>query len=410
MLAILSAPGSRGDVNPMIAIGRELRSRGHDVVISLAEPYAELAEQADLEPVSLLSREHFAQVLSDPAVWRPLRGLHRVVQTVAKTFLQPHHELIARRHRPGETVLVSHPLDFASRVFRDHCDLPLIDVHLAPMLLRTPTEPPRLTPWGIEPPIIKRLFRFGYWVGDRMVLDPMLASAVNRLRRDNGLSPVKRLMNDWWLSPDRVIALYPEWFAPATVGHVPQLMHAGFPLDDASNATDDEPIRSWAMSAAPIVFTAGTANHHTRGFFEKAVQTCVALDRPGLLLSTHRENFPPGLPDNVKSCHYAALSTLLPHCAMIVHHGGIGTTSQAFATGTTQLIRPMAFDQFDNATRVTRLGCGTWLRKDRDLTETIRHYLDDRSTQESVDAIARRFQGLRPTAEIVADEIESSLA
>jgi UDP:flavonoid glycosyltransferase YjiC (YdhE family) len=52
---------------------------------------------------------------------------------------------------------------------------------------------------------------------------------------------------------------------------------------------------------------------------------------------------------------------VLPRCTAIVHHGGIGTTSQALATGTPQLIMPMAHDQPDNAQRVARLGAGSYL-------------------------------------------------
>lgn len=40
----------------------------------------------------------------------------------------------------------------------------------------------------------------------------------------------------------------------------------------------------------------------------------------------------------------------------MVHHGGIGTLSQAFAAGVPQLIMPMAHDQFDNAARAIKLG------------------------------------------------------
>ena len=50
------------------------------------------------------------------------------------------------------------------------------------------------------------------------------------------------------------------------------------------------------------------------------------------------------------------MSRLLPHCAAIVHHGGVGTTAQGFAAGIPQLIMPMAFDQPDNAARAIRLG------------------------------------------------------
>jgi len=45
-----------------------------------------------------------------------------------------------------------------------------------------------------------------------------------------------------------------------------------------------------------------------------------------------------------------------------VHHGGIGTASQAFAAGIPQLITPFAHDQFDNAAHVERLGCGVQMR------------------------------------------------
>jgi UDP:flavonoid glycosyltransferase YjiC (YdhE family) len=60
---------------------------------------------------------------------------------------------------------------------------------------------------------------------------------------------------------------------------------------------------------------------------------------------------------------------LFPHCAAVVHHGGVGTVAKALATGTPQLILPRAFDQMDNAARVKRLGAGDWL-KSKQLTGT----------------------------------------
>ncbi len=60
--AILSAPGSRGDVNPMIAIGKRLRQLGYDVVISLAEPYAEIAAAAGLEVEPVVDRQRFSRI------------------------------------------------------------------------------------------------------------------------------------------------------------------------------------------------------------------------------------------------------------------------------------------------------------------------------------------------------------
>ena len=62
----------------------------------------------------------------------------------------------------------------------------------------------------------------------------------------------------------------------------------------------------------------------------------------------------------------------------VVHHGGIGTTAQALATGTPQLILPLGFDQKDNAVRVKRLGAGDWLshrrRDGASIAKAWRHY------------------------------------
>jgi UDP:flavonoid glycosyltransferase YjiC (YdhE family) len=237
-----------------------------------------------------------------------------------------------------------------------------------------------------------------YWLADRFVLDPIFAGPVNRLRAEHSLPPVKRLLNEWWLSPDRIIAMYPRWFAPATEMFFPRLVHAGFPLEDLDERTEIEP-----TDRRPIVFTAGTANHHGKRFFERAADACSQLNHPGILLSTHNENFPESLPKLVSTHNYVSLRSLLPACGAIVHHGGIGTTSQALAAATPQIIRPMAFDQFDNATRVAALGCGIWLRHDRNLIAALSACLAGKHDEGCRQAAARIE--VTPAAKIAADEI-----
>ena len=366
MRAILSAPGSRGDVNPMIAIGRRLLEDGHEVVISLAEPYAEVAEQAGLQVESLIGRDKFTEMLGDPNVWKPIRGPLQVFRSVVSEFLERHQKVIHRYHVPGETVLVSHPLDLASRVFRDaHPETPLASVHLQPVILRTLQDPPRLSGWWFEFSRPQCLMSATYWLIDTLAVDPMIRGSINRMRSSYGLKAIRRPLNQWWHSPDRILAMYPEWFAPATASFAPRLMHCGFPLQDHC-LNDFSPPQD-----QPIVFTSGTAHHHCRAFFQMAVNACRELNRPGLLLSTFPENFPPDLPETVRPLSYVSFSQLLPHCSAIVHHGGIGTTSQALAAGIPQLIRPLAFDQFDNASRVEKIGRGRWLRSDRNLVNDL---------------------------------------
>lgn len=411
-LAILSAPGSRGDVNPMVAIGKALKSRGYDVAISLAEPYAAAAESAGLEPHSLIDQKAFDEVLSDPNVWKLIRGMRKVVRGIAADYLQPHFDLIRKLHRPGRTVLVSHPLDFASRVHRAiDPSTPLVDVHLAPVMLRTRQDPAHLTPWRFEPTRHPLTFRMSYWMGDAMILDRILGPSINRVLAEHGREKVRRVMNRWWLSPDRVLLMYPDWFAPATKGFLPQIRHVGFPLDDGAGNSFAPPTDS------PIVFTGGTANVHTRKFFERAADACKTLGRSGILLSSHAECVPDSLPTGVRAVGYVPLGRLLPHCSAIVHHGGIGTTSQSLRAGKVQVVRPMAFDQFDNANRVCRLGCGVHLKRDGDLIRSLRRVLGSTDMSEAAGAIAERLVGdvavesvAESAAERAADQVDAVMA
>ena len=373
MRAILSAPGSRGDVNPMIAIGRQLKKIGFEVVISVAEPYAALARQAGLSVESVISTERFSEAIGNANVWRPIQGPLQIFHVMVRDFLESHERVIQRHMIPGQTVLVAHPLDLVSRVIREaNPSVPLVGVHLQPVILRTFRQPPRLSPWWFEPRGPQWLIKACYACIDLGVIDALLRNAINRIRRRHGLTHrVRRIMDRWWLSPDATMALYPERFAPGTVGFAPGLVHCGFPLEDISGKEFETPANR------PIVFTSGTAHRHCRKFFELAVQVCGQLERPGLLLSSYPENFPTQLPTGMESRDYFSLRRLLPHCSAIVHHGGVGTTSQALAAGIPQVIRPLAFDQFDNAERIERLGCGRWLKRDAQLLGTLQEILPD---------------------------------
>jgi rhamnosyltransferase subunit B len=82
-------------------------------------------------------------------------------------------------------------------------------------------------------------------------------------------------------------------------------------------------------------------------------------------------------------CSYAPYSTLFPRAAVVIHHGGVGTTAQALRSGRPQLIAPYLVDQPDNAARVQRLGCGIALPLGKYRTQRVaaelQHLLADKS-------------------------------
>src|SRR6185295_12492284 len=82
-------------------------------------------------------------------------------------------------------------------------------------------------------------------------------------------------------------------------------------------------------------------------------------------------------------CGFAPFQKLFPHCAAVVHHGGIGTVANAMAAGVPQLIHPQCFDQIDNGMRVKRLGAGDCLRVKRSSGKKIAAALAGLMTEET---------------------------
>jgi rhamnosyltransferase subunit B len=60
----------------------------------------------------------------------------------------------------------------------------------------------------------------------------------------------------------------------------------------------------------------------------------------------------------VKTFGYLPFGDVLPHAAMLVYHGGIGTLAQTVKAGIPHLVVPGGHDQFDNGWRVEQLGLG----------------------------------------------------
>ena len=186
----------------------------------------------------------------------------------------------------------------------------------------------------------------------------LIIPSISAVREEAGLPPLQQ--GNWtWESPDRIIGLFPEWFAPRQPDWPSQTRLTGFPMFDqrASAPLDPELERFLDGGEAPIVFTPGSGMWNGTSFFAESVRLCSKVGRRGLFLSVHADHIPSDLPSQIRHVSYAPFSQLLPRCAAIVHHGGIGTSAQAMAAGIPQLVTPFfAHDQFDNAARLRELG------------------------------------------------------
>jgi rhamnosyltransferase subunit B len=363
MHAVLTSLGTDGDVLPYVGLGRMLRARGHRVTLVTSEGYAELAAAHGLEFQSLLSRAETTEIFGHPEFWHPLKGPFIAARGGMRNF-QRQYELLAGLcdGGSGAAVLVASPGVLAARLVQEARQMPMVSILLQPWMAFSRYAPPvmptgmTLPAWAPRPVstlYLRTIDAIGY---------ALLGKPLNALRIRLRLPRVYRPFR-WWFSPQRIIGMYPAWYGPLQPDAPPQLCLAGFPPFDGTTEPDLPPALAdyCAGPGTPIAFTFGTGMAHGQAIFEACAEACDRLGRRGLFITRHAGQLPNPLPSFIRHVSYASFRLLFPACAAVVHHGGIGTTAAALAAGAPQLVLPLAFDQFDNAVRVKRLGRGDWL-------------------------------------------------
>jgi UDP:flavonoid glycosyltransferase YjiC (YdhE family) len=360
MHVILIPIGSSGDVHPFIGLGLALRERGHQVTLITSAYFEPLAQRHGLELVPLGTREDFEAVLLHPDAWHPRRSFALVAEWGMLRPLRPLYDIIAERYRPGQTVIVAGSLALAARIAQEKLGVPLATVHLQPLVFRSAIRPPVMAGLYLRSWMPHWYLRSIYWAADKFIIDPIIAPDVNTFRAELGLRPLRRLFHHWIHSPQLVLGLFPEWYGAIESDWPPNTRLTGFPLYDEGDveSLSAELEEFLDHEKPPVVFTPGSAMRQGQAFFAAAVQACRLSGLRGLLLTRFKEQIPADLPPHVRHFFYAPFGRLLPRCAAIVHHGGIGTTAQGLAAGIPQLVMPMAHDQPDNVDRLMRLGVG----------------------------------------------------
>jgi UDP:flavonoid glycosyltransferase YjiC (YdhE family) len=355
MRFVLTALGSYGDVHPMIGLGRGLAARGHEVKVVTNPHFADLVRDAGLRFVGVGTTEDYDALTGIPDLWKPRQGLDIVMRQGALGVLDELYDVVTRLYRPGETVIGAHGLDLASRVAAESLGAPVASIVYAPMALWSDAAPPRM-PFGFNSPrwVARAQFRLGEWVmTERLIRKPLDA-----LRMRVGLPPLNGRYFDWYYGVAPPVALFPEWFAPDPGDWPTGTVTTGFPLWDGGDERplSDDLERFLDAGEPPIAFTPGSAHRHARQFFSAAADACRCLGKRGVLLSKYDDHLPKSFESWLIAPGFQPLSRLLPRCAAIVHHGGIGTSAQGLAAGVPQLVQPMGFDQHDDARRLVRLG------------------------------------------------------
>ncbi len=354
--------GTHGDVLPFIRLGDHLKRCGHRVTLATNGPFRKLSLMRDLEFDCIYEEGLFEAGMNTPHLWHPVRSFTVLMRDLAFKAIEPLYHRVSQERFNSDTVVVSGPLSLGARLACEQWGIPHIILCLQPAVIRSIHATPRISgmPWISGMP--RRIRILMARIMDAYV-DRLTVPELRRFRAAAGMDRSMGHFLEWWIASVPVLALFPSWYARRQTDWPENIEQLDFPLESESLARiPDDVVRKFLdQGSAPVVFTWGTGMRHSLKFHQEALAICRRtgvrgiIVTPGMVRETE-EN------EGILQTGFIDFQGLLPKCRAIVHHGGIGTTAEAFRAGIPQLVVPMAFDQPDNAERIRRAGTGDILK------------------------------------------------
>ena len=347
MRILIPTIGSRGDVQPFIALAQGLERAGHAVTLMTHPHMHALVKSygvtfATLGPNIDLAQEAAAIRARSSNAWL---GLIRAMRLSFDVLENSHADIQAAC---WDVDLVIVPVQSAAgKNEADLAGVPHVSVSFMP--------------WGLpykDPvrPFLKRVF---YAAMDRAI-GAITTRPLNRARSRFGLSPVgpegftSKLLN--------LVPISPSVYPPNPLWDARHRVVGYWFVEETSPWEPPMDLQTFLESGPPpIVVSLGAMSYGgdetlaTATLFVDAIQAAgVRAIIQGWDYALSKMELPPSILAEGAVPH----SWLLPHTAGLVHHGGFGTTAAGIRTGTPQLVIPHMVDQFYWGKRVEELGVG----------------------------------------------------
>ncbi|ORW26762.1 glycosyl transferase family 1 [Mycobacterium paraense] len=363
MKFVLASWGSRGDVEPNLAVGRELALRGHDVCMAVPPDLVGFAEAAGVAAVgfgpesrSILDshREFWTCFFSRP--WR-IRDLMRARGAIGGPLLQGWREMSTTlRSLADGADLICTGINFedAAANVAEYYDIPLATLHYFP--LRPNGQTLRFLPARLRRSAVAA-FWWVSWRGMKKVEDAQRLDL--GLPQATGSAP-RRITERGSLE----IQAYDEACFPGLAAEWAQWdaqrpFVGTLTLEMPTDA--DHGVASWiAAGTPPIFFGFGSIPVESPAdTIAMIAAACAHLGERALVGAggTDYSDVPPF--DHVKVVGTMNYATVFPACRAVVHHGGSGTTPVAMRAGVPQVILFWDLVHAVYGAAVKRLGVGT---------------------------------------------------
>ncbi|KAI8820297.1 uncharacterized protein EV422DRAFT_532330 [Fimicolochytrium jonesii] len=392
MNIVIQIVGSRGDVQPFLALAKELQIYGHRVRIATHETFRAWIRRNEVE---------FYPIGGDPAVLMAFmvenKGLIPSYASIAKGDIGSKRKMIREILRGSwkscveadeetgqpfrASVIIANPPSFGHIHCAEKLSIPLHMSFTMPWV-RTISFPHPLTNIEHSKTVHKLVNKMSYGVVDTLTWLGV-GDVINEFRRDvlglkrmgvqQGTETVEYMEVPWtfcW-SPSLI---------PKPVDWGPNIAISGFYfLDQANNYTPPPDLSTFLnLSPAPIYIGFGSITGQDPGKFTSTILQAVQQAGVRAIISKGWMNMGggesgaksgiPDLGDKVLFIGDCPHDWLFQHVAAVVHHGGAGTLSAGLRCGKPTVVVPFFGDQFFWGAMVYRMKAGPLPVPAKDLT------------------------------------------
>ncbi len=349
MRVLLSTIGSRGDVQPLVALALQLKALGQEVRLCVPPDFRDWIESLGM-PVTPIGPELRSTGKASLSAALPTAEQRRqmVEATVAAQF-----EKITPAAQGCDAIVGATALQIAAPSVAEQMGIPYVFAAYCPAVLPSSHHaPPVLGMLGDAPAPTDYA---ELWARDGERFNTLFGAALNSHRASLGLSPVSDVRSHIftsqpWLAADGTLGPWPDPADEAVVQTGAWILPDERPLSPELEAFLD-------AGEPPVYFGFGSIRAP-----EDLSQVVIKSARElGLRAIVSRGWADLSLVDNDPDCLSIGevnQQVLFKRVAAVVHHGGAGTTTAAARAGAPQVVIPQMYDQHYWAQRVHELGIG----------------------------------------------------
>ncbi|MCB0167660.1 MAG: glycosyltransferase family 1 protein [Anaerolineae bacterium] len=352
MRVLLSTIGSRGDVQPLVALALQLKALGQEVHLCVPPDFRNWLEGLGMALITPIGPELRSTGKARPAAAPPTPEQRRQMMagTVATQF-----ETIAAAAQGCDLIVGATALQIAAPSIAERLGIPYVFAAYCPIVLPSPHHaPPVLGMLGQTPAPAADDYS-ALWEQDAQSWNLMWGPLLNAQRASLGLPPVsdvrRHILTDRpWLAADPTLAPWPDSSAQTLFQTGAWILPDTRPLSPELEAFLD-------AGEPPVYFGFGSIRA-PQELSQVMITSARALGRRAIVSRGWADlSLPDDAPDGL-AIGEVNQQALFKHVAAVVHHGGAGTTTAAAQAGAPQIIIPQMYDQHYWAQRVHALGLG----------------------------------------------------